>query len=201
MKVRYQENSNTRNFYLLILQTLSSLSLTEAERKEMDRLNIMRSNEIFVQVPYELYELKSERTYSHQSFDFNLRSSDKDLAEWVTKVRNTFYKELTNFVITDNLGVKSSFDGYSLFCEKTDGELQNYYNEINGCYIKGKGLFSSGVFTSAVRVEKPLGYPDYSSRINLFIIYDHEQLFIPLKFNIRKDEIMKYTNFTVERKE
>ena len=205
MKVHYQENSNTRNFYLLIYSTLSSLSLTGIEREEMQKLNIKELPELRMHFPYDDGDFKYLAGRGG-SFRCYLRASQKELEEWVIKVRNAFYKEFTNFVITDNLGIKSFFDGYSLFCENTEGESKgtSYLFRTYGI-TKGKGLFASGVFVQPARTEELIGgIRGFYPFLNLFEFFDKEDYavpFISMKFNIRKDEIMKYTNFAVERKE
>lgn len=209
IKVHYIENSNTRNFYLLIYNTLSSLFVTEIEREEMQKLNIKELPELRMHFPYVDGDFKY-LAGKGGSFRCYLRASKKELEEWVTKVRNAFYKEFTNFVITDNLGVKSFFDGYSLFCENTEGESKgtSYYPFRTYGVTKGKGLFASGVFVQPARTYELIGVGrGFYPHLNLFKFFDGVRILkgynlnISMKFNIRKDEIMKYTNFAVERKE
>lgn len=187
LSVKFKHNNNTKLLLDLISSTLKSIALTDEKKSEYERQNVPLSKLIF------------------KNYAYYVRSTLKDINTWRNELKKMLENEIADFKIVDNLGVESSFDGYTAINIK---ELRGDYYlrtscspySLNGVFhstlydkdeevyrlVEGKGLFNGAL----VNLE------EWNSGHYLL----HYEPVWEVIFLIEKDNIMKYNNFRIERK-
>lgn len=212
LSVNYKHNRNTKLLLDLISSTLKSIALTKEEVDEYKRQNIPISPLTFS--TYSMFWEEKGRTNRAKGDYYKLRSTPKDLDSWAEELKQIFAYDIADFKIVDNLGVESSFDSYTITnmenliydykqkygkephflndiscnrCFKFSKYMQEEY--VGHCIVEGKGLFNGALV-------KLLGCPEWNSEdFTLKRLPFWEVIFL-----IEKDDIMKYNNFRIERK-
>jgi hypothetical protein len=181
-KVSVCDNENTRIANSILLKTLSSLSLTESERMEYSKLNI----------PYRKLTINGEN--QDKNVVFYLRSSPP-ISPIVRGFRNAIY----GFKITDNLQGISMIKMIREDNYISQGLISSYRpsdefdKEIFGGYYSGELCFSHILNVENCRYGGEYNYNRTSYRRNGCYVVN----FI---LKIPKEDISKYTNFTISRK-
>lgn len=215
MKIQLNKNENTLQLFRLIMNTLESVALKQADLEEMKEQRIKYSSE------YRAGFVFPDKGDSHYRFYF--RNSDEDIYNWSIRLRAAILNELSDFVIVDNLGGKSYF---------IDDDILSYIEERNvrsvssidssspkySCYVpeksnerwhiaNGAGLFSPLVLFNYEHFRQSYSPPKehlfFLSEfygVNNFGEEGRKKLSLYFSFYIPKDKIMEYTNFTLERK-
>ena len=212
-----ENNGNTQSCFNLIFNTLQSLALTEDERNEMDKQNMKYSEKKI------LCFLNTGNNEIEKDF-FYFRNPDEYIDDWGVRLRAIILNELSDFVMTDNLGGKAYFkdanmlsfieeglelNGWTL--EKEERKKHNYnfrnlygakYHELHyrgrGEHVtNGTGLFSPIVLFRYSHIsDTTSGGPG----LNELLDFSKEKLSLEFSFYIPKDKIMEYNNFSLERR-
>ena len=95
MHVVYERTDNTISLVNFIVNTLRAISLSQDEQNMYSRMNLGYSALKF---------MLCNKMY--------FRNSSQWINDWTRKLGHLFYYYFTNFVVVDNLGNKSYFDGY-----------------------------------------------------------------------------------------
>lgn len=135
MHVVYERTDNTISLVNFIVNTLRAISLSQDEQNMYSRMNLGYSALKF---------MLCNKMY--------FRNSSQWINDWTRKLGHLFYYYFTNFVVVDNLGNKSYFDGYDeKFGYISDIEYSKYIDflalEAHGVgptyyILKGHGLFA-----------------------------------------------------------
>lgn len=200
--VKFIENKNALILSDLINSTLKSIALTKEEVEEYERQNVPQSKLRF----WAYWDSSPQKIYS-------LRSTYKDIESWAEELLQIFAYEFADFKIVDNLGAESSFDAYTIINfndlrrayilehGKKPFFLNDVYGHSNEYHVEGKELFKG----ASVKTESILIWRKQRLKID-YRDMDVVSFQIPIrfywevKFLIKKDDIMKYNNFTIERK-
>lgn len=208
MTINYSQNENTEQLLSYILQTLNAISLSSEELKEYSRLGLNWSR------------------YDFMKTDFYFRNSLADINAWNRNLVHAFYDYFTNFVIVDNLGNKSYFEGYDekfkymAYWERpkyTDFMLTNplfFSDKVPYYYIlKGHGLFSPFFKLMDVLIGPYTYWGKYSdlpdeleyAYINSAVEYASFRMDtwpkMVIEFLIPANDISKYSNFEIQDKD
>lgn len=133
MHVKYENNDNTNSLINYIKKTLKAISLST------DDIN-SRANVGLGCAPYKIL-----------GSTFYFRNSLSYINNWNRQLAHAFYGNFLNFMIVDNLGVKSYFEGYDErlkyvraheFSKYTDFLLLDVKSEYYSYVLKGYGLLS-----------------------------------------------------------
>ena len=132
MKITYSANDNTQQLLEYMLKTLNAISLTSEDLQEYQKVGLKRS------------------TYNFLKHNFYFRNTIADINAWNRSLVHAFYDYFTNFVIVDNLGNKSYFEGYD---ERFKATHDSDFSEISDFIVwdqktkhsyvlKGQGLLA-----------------------------------------------------------
>ena len=203
MNIDFDLNNEKKDQILKLFdETINKLALSDEEIAEFEKNN----------VSYTTSFLLFEPCIPQIWHGIALRNSPEVLADICTRFQEVGYKELSNFVIKDNLGVTSSFlaqqimenliesnKGYDTSsAEKIDPEGKTTVIETKiGLLTSGEGLFSPAVYIEqypyasfTFKSYQDRGYLNYKSHGDGWVIH----------FLIPKSEFSKYTNFTIEQR-
>ena len=208
--ISFKGNEQAKSLKKFIFNSLSSISLKESERQKYKEEG----------EPYTQLKFGWEDRYE----TFYFRMSYQDTNDWIYVLQNYFANATSNFWIVDNLGVKSSFNGYTLakivnrpqkytnnfinpeFVDKT----RNIYFEANNpsrfnYIMEGTGIFAplivasyNGCLWEEENRHKTLGRDDQEFikfRYSFNNHYEQEYLKWTIHFLIPKDKIGQYTDF------
>ena len=188
------------------MNTLRAISLSQDEQNMYSRMNLGYSALKF---------MLCNKMY--------FRNSSQWINDWTRKLGHLFYYYFTNFVVVDNLGNKSYFDGYDeKFGYISDIEYSKYIDflalEAHGVgptyyILKGHGLFApflkmednlNCIFTYNDRNAGDDNGGAYSHDENGTLLYSLFKLEgtpeLTLKFLIPANEISNYSNFDLQDK-
>ena len=142
-----------------------------------------------------------------------LRNSPEVLEEVFNRIKLAGYEALSNFVIKDNLGGISSFNGYGIMEQlvksNTNSDIANptKNKDVEGKLLlskKDSGLLTNGVglFSPAVLLEEYpyLCFTNESYRKRKVLKYTNYGKGWVIHFLIPKSEISKYKSFSLEKK-
>lgn len=132
MKITYSANDNTLQLLEYMLKTLNAISLTSEDLQEYQKVGLKWS------------------TYNFLKHNFYFRNTIADINAWNRSLVHAFYDYFTNFVIVDNLGNKSYFEGYD---ERFKATHDSDFSEISDFIVwdqkakhsyvlKGQGLLA-----------------------------------------------------------
>ena len=203
MNIDFDLNNDKKNQILKLFdETIKKLALSEEEIADFEKNNVSYTTSFL------LFEPCIPQIWRGVA----LRNSPEVLSEICTRFQKVGYKELSNFVIKDNLGVTSSFLAQQIMenliesnkgsdissAEKIDPEGKTtVINTKIGLLTSGEGLFSPAVYieqypyaTFTYESFQDRGYLKYKSHGDGWVIH----------FLIPKSEFSKYTNFTIEQR-
>lgn len=206
MHVVYERTDNTISLVNFIVNTLRAISLSQDEQNMYSRMNLGYSALKF---------MLCNKMY--------FRNSSQWINDWTRKLGHLFYYYFTNFVVVDNLGNKSYFDGYDeKFGYISDIEYSKYIDflalEAHGVGPTYYILKGHGLFAPFLKMEDNLNciftYNDRNAGDDFGGAYAHDEngtllysLFkfegtpeLTLKFLIPANEISNYSNFDLQDK-
>ena len=206
MHVVYERTDNTISLVNFIVNTLRAISLSQDEQNMYSRMNLGYSALKF---------MLCNKMY--------FRNSSQWINDWTRKLGHLFYSYFTNFVVVDNLGNKSYFDGYDeKFGYISDIEYSKYIDflalEAHGVGPTYYILKGHGLFAPFLKMEDNLNciftYNDRNAGDDFGGAYAHDEngtllysLFkfegtpeLTLKFLIPANEISNYSNFDLQDK-
>ncbi len=187
----------------LFKETIDKISLSDAEKEEFKQKNVNYTKSCI------LFEPCSGQ-YWHE---LALRNSPEILTDISNRFLQVGYEAISDFVIKDNLGGISSFQGFqimkNLIESNTDSDISKAdMRDPNGMIIimntNSTGLLTNGegLFSPAVYIEKYpfLGFSNKSYKKRGYLEYKNYGDEWVIHFLIPKSEISKYSSFDVEHK-
>lgn len=199
----YVSESDDAKIGEMFEKTLDSIIMSDEEIEAYKKSNTPYTDCLI------LHEACTNKSWS----GLPLRNSPEVLEEVFNRIKLVGYEALSNFVIKDNLGGISSFNGYGIMEQlvksNTNSDIANptYNKDVEGKLLlsqKDSGLLTNGVglFSPAVLLEEYpyLCFTNKSYRQRKVFKYTNYGKGWVIHFLIPKSEISKYNSFSVEKK-
>ena len=187
----------------LFQETVDKISLSDAEKEEVKQKNVNYTKSCI------LFEPCSGQ-YWHE---LALRNSSDVLTEITNRFLQVGYEAISDFVIKDNLGGISSFQGYQIMknliesntdSDTSKADMRDPNEKIIVMNTNSTGLLTNGegLFSPAIYIEKYpfLGFSNKSYKKRGYLEYKNYGDGWVIHFLIPKSEISKYSSFVVEQK-
>lgn len=155
MNVKFKANKTAESMFLMMWNVFCCLSLSDAEAKEYDRLNIPHTTFSLEYIPG---RMENDRVLHFRS--------PEGIKSFKDKLQRLIYENFSGFCIVDNLGNTSYFDD-----EAFEDDITNEKRYCNGNKraIRGEGLFKP---IACVETDDRPNYEGASWKINIAIPKD-----------------------------